>query len=320
MSRSTTLDEASLTSILRKQKQVIARGQALACGMTEGALRHRTDSARRWQRLLPGVYLTVTGVPTMVQREVAALLYAGSGSVITGAAALRHQGLRAPGTDKITVLIPAGRTIKSVSFVQVQRTTRMPPVFLTDGPVRVALPPRAAADAARNLTGLRDVRAVIADAVQKNQCPAFLLAEELASGPTSGSALPRRVLAEISEGIRSVAEAEFRDLIRRARLPRPLFNASIYAGQRFLATVDAWWPDAGVVAEVDSREWHLSPADWERTLKRHAALTAHGILVLHFTPSQIHRDGAKVVSDIRSAITAGSGRPPLALRTKPAVA
>ena len=307
-------------SILRKQKQVIARGHAMACGMTEGALRHRTASAARWQRLLPGVYLAVTGAPTTAQREVAALLYAGRGSVITGAAALRHQGLRGPGTDKITVLIPAGRTIKSVSFVQVQRTTRMPPVFLTDGPVRVALPPRAAADAARDLTSLHDVRAVIADAVQKNQCPAFLLAEELASGPTAGSALPRRVLAEVSEGIRSVAEAEFRDLIRRARLPRPLFNASIYAGQQFLAIADAWWPDAGVVAEVDSREWHLSPADWERTLRRHAAMTAHGILVLHFTPSQIHREGAKVAADLRSAIAAGRGRAQLPLRTRPASA
>jgi very-short-patch-repair endonuclease len=319
MTRSAKLDEVSLMSTLRKQKQVIARGQAMACGMTKGALRHRTASGGRWQRLLPGVYLAATGLPTVMQREVAALLYAGSGSVITGAAALRHQGLRAPGTDKITVLIPAGRTIKSVSFVQVQRTKRMPPVFLTDGPVRVALPPRAAADAARDLTSLNAVRAVIADAVQKNQCPAFLLAEELASGPRSGSALPRRVLAEISEGIRSVAEAEFRDLIRRARLPMPLFNASIYVGRSFVATADAWWPEAGVAAEVDSREWHLSPADWERTVRRHAAMTALGILVLHFTPSQIHRDEAKVVSDIRSALGAG-GHPPLTLRTKPAVA
>lgn len=182
MTRSTKLDDAALLTTLRKQKQVIGRGQALACGMTEGALRHRTAPGGRWRRLLPGVYLAATGLPTVVQLEVAALLYAGSGILITGAAALRHQGLRAPRTERITVLIPAGRAVRSVSFVQVWRTTRMPPVFLEDGPVRVALPPRAAADAARSLTGLRDVRAVIADAVQKNQCPAFLLAEELDSG------------------------------------------------------------------------------------------------------------------------------------------
>jgi very-short-patch-repair endonuclease len=99
-----------------------------------------------------------------------------------------------------------------------------------------------------------------------------------------------------------------------------LFNASIYAGRSFVAIADAWWPDAGVVAEVDSREWHLSPADWEHTIRRHAAMTAHGILVLHFTPGQIHRDAAKVTADLRSAIVAGRGRAPLTLRTKPATA
>ena len=49
-------------------------------------------------------------------------------------------------------------------------------------------------------------------------------------------------------------------------------------------------------------------------------MTAHGILVLHFTPGQIHRDAAKVTADLRSAIVAGRRRAPLALRTKPATA
>ena len=38
----------------------------------------------RWQRLLPGVYLAVTGTATQDQREMAALLYAGRRSLLTG--------------------------------------------------------------------------------------------------------------------------------------------------------------------------------------------------------------------------------------------
>ena len=38
----------------------------------------------------------------------------------------------------------------------------------------------------------------------------------------------RSVLAEVAEGIRSTAEGDLRDLIRAARLPTPLFNASLY--------------------------------------------------------------------------------------------
>jgi hypothetical protein len=59
-------------------------------------------------------------------------------------------------------------------------------------------------------------------------------------------------------------------LLKRARLPDPLFNARLYLGDQLIAVPDAWWPQAGLVAEVDSREWHLSPDDWEHTMRRHA--------------------------------------------------
>ncbi len=97
-----------------------------------------------------------------------------------------------------------------------------------------------------------------------------------------------------------------------------MFNARILEGNIFIAEADAWWPDAGVAAEVDSREWHLRPEDWERTLRRHTAMTAHGILVLHFTPAMIRDDPAKVIAEIRDAIRAGSARPALNLRALPA--
>ena len=53
--------------------------------------------------------------------------------------------------------------------------------------------------------------------------------------------------------MRSVAEGDFRLLIRQARLPEPLFNPRLYAGTAFIAVPDAWWPEAGVAAEVESR-------------------------------------------------------------------
>jgi len=318
--QTTKLDEAALAALLRKQQQVISRGQALACGVTPAVLRRRTAAGGPWQRLLPGAYLAVTGTPTTPQRELAALSYAGSDSVITGPAALRHHGIRAPGTAVVTVLIPARRAVRSTGFVRIWRTTRMPGRFLDDQAVRVALPARAVADTARALSSLRDVRAVVADAVQSRRCPIFLLADELEEGPRRHSALLRQAITEVCDGIRSVAEAEFRDLLVRARIPIPMFNARIFAGSAFIATADAWWPDAGVAAEVDSREWHLNPADWERTMRRHAAMTGHGILVVHFTPRMIREDPRKVVAVVRNAITAGLARPALALRTRPAAA
>jgi hypothetical protein len=73
-----------------------------------------------------------------------------------------------------------------------------------------------------------------------------------------------------------------------------------------------------VAVEVDSREWHSSPADWDRTLARGAQLTAHGILVVHITPRKIRVAGAKVADEIRAAIAAGTNRPPLQIVALPA--
>jgi hypothetical protein len=319
MTKTMKLDETALKVILGKQQQVIGRDQAMACGMTPAALRFKLRADGPWQRLLCGTYLATTGAPTVTQREIAALIYAGSGSVITGAAALRHHRIRAPQSAVITVLVPNHRHVSSTDSVRIWRTTRMPPTPLQIGPVRVALPARAVADTARALSSLRDVRAVVADAVQSRRCPIFLLADELQDGPRRGSALLRQVIGEVQGGIRSVAEADFRDLLKRARVPTPMFNARILEGDTFIAEADAWWQRAGVAAEVDSREWHLSPAGWERTMRRHAAMTAHGILVLHFTPTMIRKDSASVVKQIREALKAGNARPPLKLRALPAV-
>jgi hypothetical protein len=319
MTKSVKLDEKALKTILRKQQQVIGRGQAMACGMTRGTLRYKIRTGGPWQGLLPGTYLAATGAPTLTQREIAALIYAGDGSVITGPAALRHHRIRAPQTDVITVLVPSHHQVRSTDSVRIWRTTRMPPTPLNVGPVRVALPARAVADPARALSSLRDVRAVVADAVQSRRCPVFLLADELNEGPRRGSALLRQVIGEVQDGIRSVAEADFRDLLKRARVPKPMFNARLLSGDTFIADTDAWWQRAGVAAEVDSREWHLSPAEWERTMRRHAAMTAHGILVLHFTPTMIRDEPANVMKQVREALKTGSARPPLKLRALPAI-
>lgn len=68
---------------------------------------------------------------------------------------------------------------------------------------------------------------------------------------------------------------------------------------------DCWWPGYGVAAEVDSRARHFSPADWEKTLARHARMSAHGIVVLHFTPVQIRTQPGFVVAALRKAIAHG---------------
>lgn len=307
-----------LSRLLDKQLAVVSRGQLLGLGLTDNAVQYRVRAGGPWQVLLPGIYLTTSGPPSLTQKEVATLLYAGPGSVITGPTALLHYGIRATSSlETVDVLIPAERQRRSTAFARLYRTARMPGRIASSGPVRLAPTPRAVADTVRQLSNLRDVRAVTADAVQLGKCTVTQLVDELSGGPTRGSARFRSVLAEVAEGIRSTAEGDLRDLIVAARLPTPLFNASLYDGDVFIARPDAWWPDAGVAAEADSREWHLSPEAWDRTRSRHDRMAALGIITLHFSPRQIRRERGAVAEMIKGALARGRLRPSLPIRTIP---
>lgn len=73
---------------------------------------------------------------------------------------------------------------------------------------------------------------------------------ELEAGSGRGTALPREVLEAVSDGIRSVAEANGRELIRRSGLPQPMWNACLIDARtgRFIAIADAWFDHVGIRA------------------------------------------------------------------------
>jgi hypothetical protein len=318
MAPSTRIDRDALARTLNHQLDVITREQAVTVGLTRHALRHRLRFEGPWQGLLPGVYLATTGTPTLIQQEMAAMLYAGPGSVVTGLAAVRQHHIRGPVTELIDVLVPASRRRRDADFVRLHRTTHLPTRVWQLGPLRYALPARAVADAVRDLTSLRDVRAMVADAVQRGHCRVPDLSTELTAGPSVGSKLFRQALADVADGIRSAAEGDLKDLLAKSGLPAPLFNASIYddVDGTFIARPDAWWPDCGVAVEVDSHEWHLSPHDHTRTLERQRRMGKRGILVLPFTPREIRTQPAEVLAAIRNALK--SGRRPENVQTKAA--
>jgi hypothetical protein len=312
------LDQRALAVLQVGQRGVLSRTQVLQCGLTRSGLQHRLRRGGPWQRLLPGVYLTATGQPTWEQRQIGALLHAGPHGLITGPAALLNYQLLRKVPRIVDVLVPLHRQCPSRCFVRVHRTRRMPASAVCDGPIRFAPPERAVADTARALADRVEARAVVAGAVQRGQCTVAQLATELRDGPIRGSANLRAVLSEVIAGIRSVPEGDLRGLITRAGLPQPLYNPRLYVGEVFLAQPDAWWPEYGVAVEVDSREWHLSPADWEQTMARHRRMSAAGALVLHVSPRQLRDQGGPLMADLAAALRAG--RPLPAITTRPLAA
>jgi hypothetical protein len=136
--------------------------------------------------------------------------------------ALMHHSIRSGSpADVIDILVPVGRQRLSTGFARLHRTVRMPARASSLGSVPLAPVPRAVADTVRQLSVLRDVRAVVADAVQLGRCTVGQLAEELRTGPVKGSAMFRSVLqirrepAEVAQMIKGALERG----LRRPALP-----------------------------------------------------------------------------------------------------
>ncbi|MBW0102517.1 hypothetical protein [Pseudonocardia sp. KRD291] len=280
-------------------------GYVVTVAMLEKLGLHRRTVSRRcrpggpWSSLAPGIVKLGNGPPTRDDRRYAALLHAGPGAVLTGLDALALHGLRnAPAPfGPVHVLVPHGCRRAGAGVALVERTHRLPDP--EPGRWPLAPIPRAVLDFARRSRDRNAVRAVVAEVVQRGWCTVPELVEELERGSSRGTAVARGVLREISDGVRSVAEAEARALVLRSGLVAPLWNPRLDdSAGRFVAYPDAWFDEVGLAWEIDSVEYHLSPADYARTVRRRSAMMANGVLVVQTLPSDLHSRPREVMAEL----------------------
>ncbi|HVX42996.1 MAG TPA: hypothetical protein VHC49_03900 [Mycobacteriales bacterium] len=290
--------------------QVLSLKQLVQLGVPRRTITTRCSRTGPWSRVLPGVVLLNNGTPTGEQRVDAALRYAGADSVLTGNSALHIYGIsRAPAMESVHVLVPADRRRASQRDVVVERTTRIPePNYRSGFPVAPIT--RAALDAARRLRKKDDVNALLAAVIQRGATSVPQLLIELERGSDRGSAVPRAVLRDLIEGVRSPAESWGLRLVEASQLPNPTWNVSIFDKKgEFLARPDAWFDEVALAWQIDSLEFHLGPADYATTLQRHAALTAAGVIVVHTLPGRLRSDPDAVVRELQGAYRSAATRP-----------
>lgn len=111
--------------------------------------------------------------------------------------------------------------------------------------------------------------------------------------------------------MRSVGEAKARELVLGSALLRPLWNPRLVEARtgRFIAVPDAWFDEVGLAWDVDSYEWHLSPADYDRTLARRVTMTAAAIWVVPHQPKRISTDGPAVLDELARNLAQAAARP-----------
>lgn len=324
-----------LLRIAAVQDGLITRSQALAAGMSIGALRHAVRPGGPWQRVVPGVYATFTGPLQDIHRLRTAELVVGAEGMVTGPWACRWWGLRygpEPG-EQVDVLLDRRHDRGHVGFVRVIRTSRPPeprrcidqarfeeprrsgpPLDLlldgmvaASGVVVLAPPARAVVDTvvhARQPLSLRDVRALMCEVVQRRRATVAALRDEVVAAPRRGGAVARRVIKDIDAGCRSAPECELRDLVLASRmLPEPRWNR-VLPGQGGIVP-DACWEEARLVVEVDSRSFHGFGDAPRRTEERRARYAALGWRVLPVSPARLRTEPQAVLREIEAAYLAG---------------
>lgn len=312
MPRTCTLSK-QFPALLDWQDYVLSRGQALAHGLTPGAIAHR-KKYDGWQELVTGVYLCHPGEPSRRQLLIGALLFAGDDAAIDDVDACRFYGVKAitPVGEIVHVVVPRSSPVRSRGFVVVRRTSALIRMTRTDR-LRYVDPADAVIAAARRRSVERVVVALLSDAVQRGVTTYEDLVRAHVQGSPRGANFTDVALDHLRAGIRSAPEADFKLLAEASLiLPPLLYNRRVRLPGGQVLRPDALTPDAPLVHETNGRQSHARDDLFEHMQLRHELLTAAGFTVLHTPPRRIWSSGREVIGNVERCYLrlAGQGLPP----------
>ena len=291
-------------SLAASQHGIVTMQQALSIGMTRKVVGHRV-STRRWEPVHPGVY-RVAGTPATWRGDLLAACLAAPGpGTASHRSAAQLWGL--PGGSERVIEITCRRWRRArlprlvvhesgvlddadlavrdgIPCMTVERT------LLSLGAVRPSAVVEMALDAAlqRKLTSIEQLQRLL---------------KRLGRPGRDGAGVLRR-LVELHAGqsglTESAMETRLKQLLRRRGLPPPEFQYEVRFGNRFVARVDAAYPECRLAIEYDSYEHHTGRAALVRDSRRRNALTGIGWSVISVTAADIANGGNHVIAMIRA--------------------
>ncbi|MGK5530770.1 hypothetical protein [Streptomyces sp. URMC 129] len=286
-------------------------------GVSLAAAHERCRPGGPWQMPLPGVFLLHAGPPTGEEILRAALGYIGGRegeAVVSGLAALALHGFTgAPpltALDRVDVLVPRTRRLRTAGFARVVRTHRLPrPVELGGFPV--APVPRALADAIARLPDPLAVRRLLTEAVRGGHCDPQAVVRELSRARLLGHPHVAAAVDTLLVEGRTMAEERLLETVRTAGLPDPCWNVGLWLPDGpFLCAVDAYWPEQAVAVEIDARLPRQRADEAERAEhdRVRQTLAGLGITLIRVTPRKLRESPGLPAEAVRQALRASPGR------------
>jgi very-short-patch-repair endonuclease len=281
-----------------RQHGVVAHWQLLALGFGRGAIEWRIVHGRL-HRVHQGVY--AVGHRKLEWRGVliAAVLACGPGAVLSHRSAARLWGIRPDNRPSVDVTVPS-RGMRRRKGIHPHSVRHLDPRDITeiDG-IPVTTLPRTLLDLAEVVPKDHVIRA-LTEAERKEIIDLRALEAVMARSPGRRGLKPlREILADAVIEPETIEEFEhrFSQFLHEARLPKPLVNVLV-EGKR----VDAYWPHAQVVVELDSWKFHRHRKAFEDDREWSAILTLAEYKVIRVTWRQLTREPDKLAARLRALL------------------
>jgi very-short-patch-repair endonuclease len=291
--------DAALAGLAARQHGVVSLVQLRSLGLSARAAQYRGASGRL-HRVHRGVYAVGHRVLSPDGYRMAAVLASGAGAVLSHRSAAAAWGIRPTDRARIDVTVPSQAGRMGPPKVELHRVRRLDPRDVTRlRNVAITTPARTLVDLASVLAPHALERSVNqAEVIQLLDVTAVRAAIERAPNRKGTRHLEASLSMPSPGPTKSELEDSFLALCRRADLPTPRLNVHVDAGG-CLYEVDALWPDARLIAELDGGAAHRTAKAFEDDRARDAALAARGYLVVRFTWQRITHEPRVVAAQLR---------------------
>ncbi|MEP6796734.1 MAG: hypothetical protein ABI890_01240 [Lapillicoccus sp.] len=249
-------EREALNAVAASQCALLTRAQLHRHGMTDRAIEWRVTS-KRWRIVQPGVYLTSPGRSDWAMSAMAAVLFCGTGAVLSHRSAGHTFGLLPSPPDIVEILIPHGRTVVAPSAIRVRRCHGL--LARTDD-APLSLPRTGIEHTVLDIAEDSDADGAIA--IVATACRMGLTWDEGLRTALAGRKRHRwRVLlgdalVEVGEGAQSVLEVRYvRDVERAHGLPQGTSQQATARGKRHH---DRGYPDQHLLVELQGLAFHSS--------------------------------------------------------------
>jgi very-short-patch-repair endonuclease len=277
----------------------VSHAELRAFGFTASAIKHRLRT-RRLHRQARGVYSVGSPNLTRYGRWMVAVKRCGPGAVLSHLSAAVLWGILQREGREIQVTVPRHRNPR-VTGIAVYRRERVSEAVCHRVPVTTVL--QTLIDCAPLLTR-QQVERMINQADALDLLRADVLQEQLKGRTEPGASILREIMERDAFTLTdSVLEQLFIPIALRAGLPKPLTQQWVNGYK-----VDFYWPNLGLIVEVDGHRYHRTPLEQRRDLERAHAHAKAGLTCRRFSYWHVAKE-ASYVEGVLTPLARTLGRP-----------